>query len=102
MRESEFAPQESALTALARMTVDEFAELVAEKISAAAGAQADTNFRAKPCLTIEDLTQMLQLGKKKIDSLIQEGKLPPPLFGGGSGSRRIWSYEQFKELLEAS
>ena len=102
MRESEFTPQESALAALARMTVDEFAELVAEKFSAAAAHPADTNVCVKPFLTIEDVAQMLQLGRRKIESLVQEGKLPPPLFGGGSGSRRIWSQEQFKDLLKAS
>ena len=100
MKEPVYTPTESALTALSRMTIDEFADLIAQKV--AAGATSSLSSTLKPFLTIEDVADMLHLGKRKIDMMIQDGTIPPPLLGGGSGSRRIWSREQFNDLLQAS
>ncbi len=103
MAQSVIHPEESALTAMSRMTFDEFVGAVAERIVPLLEAEKGLDAAQSPdFMTAKALAKRLGVSKRKLDSLIEQGEVPPPVLGGGHGSKRLWNPKDIEELRTAS
>ena len=98
-----FDLEESALVALSRMTIDDFSSLVAQKIGQFWSEESSGRSRAqKPYVTVEEAAELLCVSKRTFETLLSQGDVPPPVMGGGSGSKRIWRTEELLNLKRST
>ncbi len=96
-------PDESALTAMSRMTIENFVDVVAERVVSLLEAESGKDgAQSSDFMTAKAVAKRLGVSKRKLDSMIDLGVVPPPVFGGGHGSKRLWNPKDIEELRSAS
>ena len=100
LKKQETDVAENALTALARMTLDDLLDLVVQKIVKELDAGGTPTL--PPYVTTDEAAGILRLGKRTFENLVNEGKVPGPVLGGGSGSKRIWRTEELLNLKRSA
>ena len=100
---SEIPYNENALTAMAHMTFNEFADALAQKIAHLLEAERNVVAPQSPnFLTTEEVAERLGVSSRTLSSLVDQGKVPPPVLGGGQGSKRLWNPRDLDTLRSAS
>ena len=94
---------ESALTAMSRLSFDEFVSAVAQKIAPLLEAEKNVVAPQSPnFLTTDEVAERLGVSRRTLNSLVDQGKVPPPVLGGGHGSKRLWNPRDLDTLRSAS
>ncbi len=100
MMKQEIDATENALAALARMSLDEYTDLIVQKIIKQLDTGGTPSF--PPYVTRDEAAGILRLGTRTFETLVNEGKVPEPVLGGGSGSKRIWRTEDLLNLKRSA
>lgn len=100
MKKQNIDVNENALSALARMSLDDYTDLVVQKII----KQLDTGGAPSfpPYVTRDEAAGILRLGTRTFETLVNEGKVPEPVLGGGSGSKRVWRTDELLNLKRST
>lgn len=103
MNQRVFDQSENALTVLSRIPFNELIDCIARRTTqlleteSSAESPLYVNF-----LTAKEVALRLGVSPRKLDSLIDQGKVPPPVLGGGQGSKRLWNPRDLDTLRSAS
>ena len=98
MNMNEISVRENAIAALSGMSIDEFADMVAEKVVSREKKDTAGHWVQKPYITAKEAAKMLSMSQRRFDELVEQGIIPEPVIGGGQKGKRIWRTEDLLNI----